>query len=142
MTNNLYKRKLTAGFSLLEVLISVVVVAFGVLGMAALQLKTLQNSHSGLQRTLASVIALDAAERLWGNMAMNTPLTAAEIQALWLTHWRLTTDNRQTLPGLTGTIVAPTAPATNYTITVSWTENRFGNSDVASQFVYSIDLYP
>jgi len=88
------------GFSLIEVLIASFIVAFGVLGMAALQLKTLQAAHSAYQRTIASVIAMDVVERLWANIAMNTPLTVTQLQQQSLSHWLQTTNSRQSLPGL------------------------------------------
>lgn len=135
------KPKRQRGFSLIEVMVTAFIVAFGVLGMAALQLKTLQSSHSAYQRSVASVIAMDAVERLWGNMAMNTPLTTEDLQKDWLAHWQQSANNRQTLPGL-GLSMLNTAGTNTYVITVSWGESRFGVNDVASQFSYSIDLYP
>lgn len=45
-----------AGFSLLEVLISVVVLSVGLLGMAGLQANALRNTQSSLQRTQVSML--------------------------------------------------------------------------------------
>lgn len=45
-----------AGFSLLEVLISVVVLSVGLLGMAGLQANALRNTQSSLQRTQISML--------------------------------------------------------------------------------------
>lgn len=129
------------GFSLIEVLVTSFIVAFGVLGMAVLQLKSLQAAHSAYQRTIASVIAMDVVERLWANMAMDTPLTDTELQAQSLAHWQQTTDSRQSLPGL-GLTLNHTAGTNTYVITVDWGESRFGANDVPSQFVYSVDIYP
>lgn len=44
------------GFSLLEVLISVVVLSIGLLGMAGLQANALRNTQSSLQRTQVSML--------------------------------------------------------------------------------------
>lgn len=140
MRNRINKRE-QQGFTLIEVMVTAFIVAFGVLGMAALQLKTLQITHSAYQRTVASVIAMDAVERLWANMAMVAPLDKDVIQQQWLTHWQQTTNNRQSLPGL-GLTLANSADPNSYVITVSWKETRFGTNDVPSQFVYSVDLYP
>ncbi|NHR08222.1 type IV pilus modification protein PilV [Chromobacterium haemolyticum] len=53
-----------AGFSLLEVLISVLVVALGLLAMAGMQLKSIRDSHDAYMRSLASELAVEAAERV------------------------------------------------------------------------------
>ncbi|WP_160797466.1 type IV pilus modification protein PilV [Craterilacuibacter sinensis] len=55
------------GFSLVEVLVSVIVVAFGLLGLAALNIKTLQSSHIAYQRSVASELAGNLAERMRAN---------------------------------------------------------------------------
>ncbi|QYJ78173.1 type IV pilus modification protein PilV [Shewanella acanthi] len=128
------------GFSLIEVLVTSFIVAFGILGMAALQLKSLQAAHSAYQRTIASVIAMDVVERLWANMAMDTQLDETELQEQSLAHWQQTTDSRQSLPGLGLTLTNTTG--NTYVITVAWGESRFGANDVPSQFIYSVDLYP
>lgn len=129
------------GFTLLETLIALLILSFGLLGLAGLQLKTLQSSHASYQRSLANIIAADAVERLWANMGAAAPLTPAQVQAQWLQHWATTTNNRLTLPGLNGVITPPAAGATQYSVTVTWTENRFGNN-ANSSFVYNFMLYP
>lgn len=137
MNHNLRR---TRGFTLLEALIALLVLSFGLLGLAGLQLKTLQSSHSSYQRNLANIMASDAVERLWANMAAAAPLTTAQVQAQWLAHWTTTTNNRLTLPGLNAVITAPAAGSSQYTVTVTWTENRFGNGGNSS-FVYNFMLY-
>ncbi|ABI37934.1 type IV pilus modification protein PilV [Shewanella sp. MR-4] len=134
------KRK-QKGFSLIEIMVTSFIVAFGILGMAALQLKSLQAAHSAYQRTIASVIAMDVVERLWANMAMDTPLTETQLQEQSLAHWQQTANSRQSLPGLGLTLTNATGTNT-YVITVDWGESRFGENDVPSQFIYSVDLYP
>lgn len=131
----------TKGFTLLETLIALLVLSFGLLGLAGLQLKTLQSSHASYQRGLANIIAADAVERLWANMAAAAPLTAAQVQAQWLQHWAVTADNRLTLPDLGGVITPPAAGGTQYSVTVTWTENRFGDDGNAA-FVYNFMMYP
>ncbi|HEY9815308.1 MAG TPA: type IV pilus modification protein PilV [Candidatus Obscuribacterales bacterium] len=53
------------GFTLIEALVALLVLAFGLLGVAAMQLKALQSAHVSYQRSIASVAAQDAEERLW-----------------------------------------------------------------------------
>jgi len=53
-----------SGFSLLEVLISVFILAVGLLGLASLQMTSLKNNHSAQYRTSATVIAYDIIDRM------------------------------------------------------------------------------
>ena len=52
-----FERSKSSGFSLLEVLIAVLVLAVGLLGVAALQLNGLKTNQSALQRSLAPALA-------------------------------------------------------------------------------------
>lgn len=58
-----------AGFSLIEVLVSVVVMTIGLTGMAALQLTSLKSAHSTYQRTRASILVYEMGDRLRANRA-------------------------------------------------------------------------
>jgi type IV pilus assembly protein PilV len=55
------------GFSLLEVLVTLIVLSVGLLGLAALQATTLQNNHSAYQRVQATLLASDMADRMRSN---------------------------------------------------------------------------
>lgn len=74
------------GFSLIEALIALVVLSVGLLGVAAMQLKALQSANAGYQRSVASVAAVDAQERLWAELA-NKTCTDINIESDWETHW-------------------------------------------------------
>lgn len=128
------------GFSLLEVLIALLVLSFGLLGLAALQIKSLQSSHAGYQRMLASIIAMDASERIWANQAApaDDRLTVAQLQAAWLNDWTDSSNNRQILPGFAGTLVEN--PVSFYTINIAWDDSRFVNED-APVLVYTMETY-
>ncbi|WP_245678775.1 type IV pilus modification protein PilV [Halomonas shengliensis] len=54
------------GFTLLEVLIAIVVLALGLLGLAALQMNALKSADVSYQRSIATLAAQDLAERTWG----------------------------------------------------------------------------
>ena len=56
-----------AGFTMLEVLISIVVIAFGMLGVAGLQAYALKNSQSASYRSVATVLATDLIDRMRAN---------------------------------------------------------------------------
>lgn len=55
------------GFSLLELLVAVLVVAVGLLGIAGLQLASAQNNRGALERSLAAFLAEDMLERARAN---------------------------------------------------------------------------
>ena len=60
-------RAVAAGFTLLEVLIAIVVVAFGLLGLAGLQVFALRNNVSAAQRVTASALTADIVDRMKAN---------------------------------------------------------------------------
>jgi type IV pilus assembly protein PilV len=60
------------GFTLLEVLITVLVLSIGLLSLAALQGVALRDSHSSFQRTVATVQATDLVERMWAGRCDTT----------------------------------------------------------------------
>jgi type IV pilus assembly protein PilV len=57
------------GVTLLEILIAIVIVSFGLLGTAGLQTVGLRAAVSANQRTAATLLAYDAADRMRANMA-------------------------------------------------------------------------
>ena len=133
------------GFTLLEVLIAVVVLSLGLLGAAALQIKGLQSAHSAYQRTVASIIAADAAERLWLDMHDGV-INVATVETAWISHWQT---SNVSLPDLDGEI-EPNGGL--FTITVNWAEGRFADADILdadgqlltsrSEFVYHTRIFP
>lgn len=59
------------GFSLIEALVALVILSFGLIGVAAMQLKALQSATAGYQRSVATLAAVDAQERIWAALATN-----------------------------------------------------------------------
>lgn len=57
-----------AGFTMLEVLISMVIIAFGLLGVAGLQAFALKNNQSATFRSAATVLAADLVDRVKANV--------------------------------------------------------------------------
>ena len=55
------------GFTLLEVMISVIILSIGLLGLAALQLTTLRSNTSAYNRSVATIMAYDIADRMRAN---------------------------------------------------------------------------
>lgn len=58
------------GFTLVEALVALVVLAVGVLGLASMQLKAMQGAHVSYQRSVATMAAQDMVERLWIQLGM------------------------------------------------------------------------
>lgn len=137
------------GFTLLEVLIAIVVLSFGLLGLAGIQAVGIKNTTDANLRTLAIQQAYDMADRIRANTVGATagaydslpatlPATipadpgciasgcsATQLrdydQRLW------NTNNQNMLPSGTGAVavVGGTAiPNKQYLITVMWNENR------------------
>lgn len=78
------------GFSLIEALIALAMLAFGLIGVAAMQLKALQSTSAGYQRTLANVAAIDAQERVWGALAHSdtcSEIALGALEAAWQAQW-------------------------------------------------------
>lgn len=57
------------GFTLIEVLVAVFVLAIGLLGLSGMQVAGLQNNHSAYLRTQATLLAYDMADRMRANVA-------------------------------------------------------------------------
>jgi type IV pilus assembly protein PilV len=55
------------GFTMLEVLISIVIIAFGLLGIAGLQAFAIKNNHSASLRITATSLATDMIDRMKAN---------------------------------------------------------------------------
>lgn len=55
------------GFGLMEVLITVLIMAIGLLGMASLQLNSLRNNTSAYERSQANILAYDIIDRMRAN---------------------------------------------------------------------------
>lgn len=70
---------MTGGFSLLELLVAVLVVAVGALGVAGLQLASIQNNRGAMQYSVTTVLATDLVERMRANPGIDygTDLGAA-----------------------------------------------------------------
>jgi len=63
------------GFTLLEVMVTIIVLALGLLGLASLQVFSLKNNHVSYYRAIASQQAYDMEDRLRANLAgvVNSP---------------------------------------------------------------------
>ncbi len=124
------------GFSLLEVLVTLIVLSLGILGLAGLQSAALKNGHSALLRAQAAQYAYDMADRMRANRQQavstalpynmglsSTPPTGAGLPTSDRAGW---IRQLQSLPEGAGAIAV--TPAGNVTITVRWDETALGNT--------------
>ena len=61
-------RKRQAGVTLIEVLVSALIVAIGLVGVAGLQVVSLKNNQAALMRSQATALAYDLADRMRSNV--------------------------------------------------------------------------
>jgi type IV pilus assembly protein PilV len=130
------------GFTLIEVLIAMLVLAVGLLGLAGLQATSLRNNQSAYNRSQATQLAYDLADRMRANVSGKTTYTVilpssatakanclsttgcspADMAENDLFEWNGAVSN--TLPSGIGTV----AVTTNiYTIRITWDDDQDGD---------------
>jgi len=146
------------GDTMIEVLVTIIIIAVGVLGAAALQVTTLKNLSSSHSASVAAIVAQDFGERMRANPAAvlagnydidGAPTTsgtncvanpcATEALADYdkETWWAQLT---AVLPSGSGQ-VAPLAVGSNiFVLTVRWDEDRSGSTGTACPKASSADL--
>lgn len=146
-------RRKDTGFSLLEVLIALLVLSVGLLGIAGLQTFSLQFNHQSYERTQATLLISDIAERITANPlaaranrydgVLDTAMassysgyggcpsscsTTSELATYDLFLWKSALENSKILAQGTGSITriidAADADAVIHDITVQWVENN------------------
>ena len=156
------------GMSLIEVMITLVVMSIGLVGMATMQMTTLQYVHSAHYRSMATTVALDLEERLWLEIAdsdlegcPDTSTADGSPIAELLTHWgrdyvggegdgdwNWSTARMLQVPNLAITAGEPTTgtQVVEVPVTLSWNESRFeeefadGESTATESFEYNIRI--
>ncbi len=133
---------------------ALLVLSIGLLAVAGMQLKALQGAHVAYQRSLASVIAIDAQERLWAKLNPGAEPGAqcpgvGEVSAAWKAAWfRDGGDGRDTLAEDDdgGSEITRDADC-SYRIVVDWVDARLGDEEEtdgeggdSSVFVYRLEL--
>lgn len=134
-----------SGFTLLEVLVAVLVLAIGLLGLAGLMASSIRNNQSAYQRTQATWLAYDIVDRMRVNRAValangyNTalgnpavcaanPALAGSVAVRDLTGWK--TLLACALPEGDGAVAV--AADRTVTITVQWNDSRGTGGDSAN----------
>ncbi|MGI9281387.1 MAG: type IV pilus modification protein PilV [Endozoicomonas sp.] len=156
MIKNKFTSKKVQGFTLIEILVAVLVLAIGLLGMASLQLLGSQSSQGAASRTQAALLAYDLAERMrnnreaaldgsYGNGQLAAPndpacifaggcnpdqLAAHDIRE-WLDHIvdvnNIGLDGNNWQPSIAGATATLTQNNNQFTLTINWQESDSGS---------------
>jgi type IV pilus assembly protein PilV len=134
--------KNSSGFTIIEVLISMVILSIGVLGLGILQLTALQNTQGGHLRTQASILAYDIIDSMRANITsvtggdysitfgaatpgtvncygLDADCTTNQMATSDLNRWRILLDNY--LPAGNGQVeLLDLGGTTQVTVTVQW----------------------
>lgn len=126
------------GVSLIEALITAVLLAVGLLSVAALQARSLQASHLSYQRSVAVSQANDAIERLWAGICYlvddgDLQDKLEEIKE----DWEAVHDNTTGMVGWEGNIDIDTSNRL-VTVTITWDDSRVESS----AFIYNTTVLP
>ncbi len=132
----------TKGFSLIEALIALLVIAVGLMGIAALQAATIYRTHTATLQGLAAIEAQSMAAKIIANQAalagynttdavkvipsskcttITLPCSPTDMANYDLSQWG--TDLKSSLPQGKGQVACTTIPA-QCTISVSWWQKR------------------
>lgn len=157
LSSGVVRRSRASGFTLLEMLVALLVLSFGLLGMAGLQATGLRNNSNAYHRTQATVIAFDMFERMRANraaaangdyeLALNakptaSPTTQAERD---LSEWIINLEDKLKNVGdgsVTCALVPPANRSVECTVAVQWAEiqDKAKGAADTSQFVMSSRL--
>jgi type IV pilus assembly protein PilV len=134
------------GVALLEILVSIVVLAIGLLGYAGLQAVSLKNSASAYQRSQATLLANDIIDRMRANRVQSAPGSyniavgsasgGSALAAQDLADWKTLLANA--LPGGDGSVTVDTNG--NVTVTVVWVDKRDGSANQNTTFTTQTNL--
>ena len=122
------------GFTLVEVLISILVFSFGLLGAAALQSVAVQVGTQNGDRSRASVLANEMVSTLWAKQT-STPSTTD------LNAWKAKVANTTAtgLPNGVGSVAACSGGVTNCaTITITWKAPSAKSTAQSNQYTTNV----
>lgn len=109
-------RKNNSGAVLLEALISILIFAFGVLGLVGLQSVATQNSVNSQDRAVASILANDLVSQMWAKKS--STISSAAISGD-ITAWQTKVQN-SILTNAVGSVAQDAVVTGLATITITW----------------------
>ncbi|HOB61103.1 MAG TPA: type IV pilus modification protein PilV [Candidatus Competibacteraceae bacterium] len=133
-----------AGFTLLEILVSIIILAVGLLGLASLQATSIRFNQSAYLRSQATVLAYDMIDRMRANIVAahngnydiavtdTAPTGTSQLTDIDRRQWRIALSH---LPSGTGGI---THSGDQFTVIVQWDDSR--GQSAAQQFVVMTKL--
>jgi len=137
--------KKNQGSSLLEVLISVVILSIGLLGLAALQITSHKNNHSAQFRTDAVVQAYSLIDRMRLNksesyaLAMTGSVPVGPLRKdIDLSAW--ITELNNLLPGAEGEVIVNATNNNIVSVAVRWDDSRGTSGSSEQSFSVSTEL--
>jgi len=81
------------GFTLIEALVALAILSFGLMGVAAMQLNALHSATRSYQHSVATLAAVDAQERLWEALLTLSPaddckdISLSSVRSSWQKNW-------------------------------------------------------
>jgi type IV pilus assembly protein PilV len=132
-TNPQVARRRQSGMTLIEVLIAILLVSFGLMGFVALQARAVQFSIGAEDSNRAALLANEIAATMQLYQTVNPP---AALYAAWQA--RVGNAAVTGLPGGTGTVTALTGNTASVTIT--WTPVNAASGAQAHQYVTQVVL--
>lgn len=125
-------RRATAGFSLIEVLVSLLVFSFGMLGAIGMQARAVQMSVQAGDRSRAAVLANEIISQMW---LRQTTSLASGVVSTWNT--RVADATLAGLPSGIGTVSAADAEGV-VTVTITWRPPALRSTDPANTYVTQV----
>ena len=144
VSQRIMRSRSCGGFTLIEVLITMLVISVGLLGIAVMQMKGMQFAHSSFERSIAVAQANDLADRLWTRICdLPEQDEIDEIFDAWVkdhtdpSHNPYAPDLQSwTSPGLA---YDATGGLLTYKITIQWSDSRApeAGTDPAANFEFA-----
>jgi type IV pilus assembly protein PilV len=127
-------RKNNSGAVLLEALISILIFAFGVLGLVGMQSVATQNSVNSQDRAVASILANDLVSQMW---AKKTSTISSAAIAGDITAWKAKVQN-SILSNAAGSVVQDPVVTGLATITITWKAPSKSSTENVSRYETSV----
>ncbi|MET3461997.1 type IV pilus modification PilV family protein [Variovorax atrisoli] len=122
------------GFALLEVLVSILIFSFGVLGLVGLQAHAITLSTDAEDRNRAALLASDAASAMW--LAKSVSAVDTSAGSPW--QKRASAPDQGGLPN--GAIAVKSAGANSADIVITWKAPSRAGTEQSSTFITRVTL--